>query len=262
MSYWIFANKQTGFYEESDWDTSTILRTKRYYFKQKEPNRGQVKPDDLIIFREYSGNYWGSCEITGEWVEDMKGMTKHQERTGWFPIRNIKKWKTEVPYELVKADLFNQNHRLRIAKANEADFNVLEIARKILERLQYGATGGSLFLMENGVEEAVKANLGNIGLRLADPSIGQQCVLDVGAGRTDLICLDKDDNYVVLELKAVRTSDEVVGQILRYMGYISENWAEKEGRKVSGVILTPSYDENLRLAARQAGITVKLLRIV
>ena len=58
-----------------------------------------------------------------------------------------------------------------------------------------------------------------------------------------------------------RSSDNVVGQILRYMGYIRENWAEKEGKDVKGIILTPSYDEQLRLAAKEAGIKVLRLRI-
>ena len=65
----------------------------------------------------------------------------------------------------------------------------------------------------------------------------------------------------MLELKAVHSSDIVVGQILRYMGFIRENWADKEGKKVKGIILTPSFDEQLRLAAKEAGLKVLRLRI-
>ena len=63
------------------------------------------------------------------------------------------------------------------------------------------------------------------------------------------------------ELKSVQTSDTVVGQILRYIGYIRENWADKEGKKVKGIIITPGYDEQLRLAAKAAGIKVLRLRM-
>ena len=31
---WIFSNNREGFYGDSDWDTSTILKIKRYYFKK------------------------------------------------------------------------------------------------------------------------------------------------------------------------------------------------------------------------------------
>lgn len=94
-----------------------------------------------------------------------------------------------------------------------------------------------------------------------EEDIQQQCSLGIGIGRTDLICLDEKDNYVVLELKAVHSSDNVVGQILRYMGYVRENWAQKEKKEVKGIILTPSYDEQLCLAAKEAGIAVLRLRI-
>lgn len=30
---WIFSNNSPGSYEDSDFDTSTILKTKHYYFK-------------------------------------------------------------------------------------------------------------------------------------------------------------------------------------------------------------------------------------
>ncbi len=111
------------------------------------------------------------------------------------------------------------------------------------------------------MEEAVKANLKQLGLRLADDDVQQQCSLGVGIGRTDLVCLNDQDDFVVLELKAINSSDYVVGQLLRYMGFIRENWAEKASRKVLGIILTPSYDEQLRLAAKEAGIKVLRVRI-
>ena len=66
----------------------------------------------------------------------------------------------------------------------------------------------------------------------------------------------------MLELKAIHSSDNVVGQILRYMGFIRETWAEKEGKDVKGIILTPSCDEQLRLAAKEAYIKVLRIRII
>ena len=261
MSIWIFSNNRTGYYESSDFDTSTILKHKRYYFKTSERNRAKVAAGDRAILREYGTGLWGLCEITGNWTDDPEAKAKHEIEAGWFPIAKLHKWNAILPYELVKEDLSNQNHRLRIATATEEDLSTIQLALRVYQRLGYGSTDGDLFVLEAGLEEAVKANLKQLKLRLADESIQQQCSLGIGIGRTDLICLDERDDFVVLELKAVHSSDSVVGQLLRYMGYIRENWAEKAGKKVRGIILTPSYDEQLRLAAKEAGIQVLRVRI-
>jgi RecB family endonuclease NucS len=194
-------------------------------------------------------------------VTDPEGKAKHDIETGWFPITKIEKWDATLPYELVKEDLSNQNYRLRIAKAKEEDLSIIQLALRVYQRLGYGSTDGEFFVLESGLEEAVKSNLRQLHLRMADEAIQQQCNLGLGIGRTDLICLDEREDFVVLELKAVHSSDSVVGQLLRYMGYVRENWAEKAGKKVRGIILTPSYDEQLRLAAKEAGIQVLRVRI-
>lgn len=260
-NFWIFSNNYEGYYKNSDWDTSTILKTKRYYFKKSESNRAKVKRGDHVLFREYGSGFWGSCEISGEWVDDKDAISKHEIEAGWFPISKIKKWNTSLPYEVIRSELSNQNHRLRIAKAIEEDNYKINLALQIYRNLGYGEADGNFFVLESGIEEAIKANLSQLKLKLAKEEIQQQCILGIGVGRTDLICRDKDGNYVVLELKAVHSSDNVVGQILRYMGYIRENWAKKEGKDVKGIILTPSYDEQLRLAAKEAGIKVLRIRI-
>jgi hypothetical protein len=259
---WIFSNRAEGHKGDSDWDTSTIVRRKRYYFKASEKNRSKVEKGDTVLFREYGSGFWGTCKISGSWVEDKKALEKYPVKAGWFPIDNIDKWKATLPYEIIRSELTNQNHRLRIAAATEDDRKKIELALKIYRNLGYGEADGNFFVLESGVEEAVKANLSQLKLRLAGNDIEQQCSLEIGIGRTDLICLDEKGNYVVLELKATRSSDDVVGQILRYIGYIREKWAQQNGKEVKGIILAPSYDEQLRLAAKEAGIRVLRVRII
>ncbi|MFV1974984.1 MAG: endonuclease NucS domain-containing protein [Candidatus Scalindua sp.] len=262
QNYWIFSNNYEGSYDDSDWDTSTILNTKKYYFKQSEPNRSKVKKGDRVILREYGKGFWGACEIEGDWVTDPQGVNKYKTETGWFPINNINKWNVTLPYEIIKSELSNQNHRLRIIQATEEDKNKIELSIRLYLNLGYGSSEGDFFILEKGIEEAVKTNLSQIGLTLAENEIQQQCNLGIGIGRTDLICRDNEGNYVVIELKAVKTSDIVIGQVLRYMGFIRETWAEKEGKDVKGIILTPGYDEQLRYAAKEAGIKVLKFRII
>ena len=76
--------------------------------------------------------------------------------------------------------------------------------------------------------------------------VGQQFATDTGA--IDLLALRKDKReLLVLELKRGRASDAVVGQVLRYMGYVAQELAE-EGQTVRGGIIALEDDRRLRRA--------------
>lgn len=61
-----------------------------------------------------------------------------------------------------------------------------------------------------------------------------------GVGRIDLLFKDKNDNFVVVELKRKKTGDPVVGQILRYIGWVIENL----GENVRGmIVIGERYDK-------------------
>ncbi|MFO7738901.1 MAG: endonuclease NucS [Desulfatiglandaceae bacterium] len=230
-------------------------------FKQSERNRRTISVGDRVLFREYGTGFWGTCEIAGDWEPDTQTFDKHGTEAGWFPISEIERWDAVLPFEVIRSELSNQDHRSRIIRLEEKDWDVVHLASKIYRNLGYGSTDGDFFVLESGLEEAVKANLSQISLVLAEDDIQQQCNMGLGVGRSDLICRDKNGNFVVLELKAGHSSDSVVGQILRYIGYVRENWAKTEGKDVSGIILTPSFDEQLRLAAAEANIKVLRVRI-
>lgn len=67
-------------------------------------------------------------------------------------------------------------------------------------------------------------------------------------GRIDILAISKDSReLLVIELKRGRVSDVVVGQIQRYMGYVTEVLAE-ENQTVRGVIIGFEDDLNLRRA--------------
>lgn len=76
--------------------------------------------------------------------------------------------------------------------------------------------------------------------------VGQQYQSDTGP--IDILAISKDKKtLLVVELKKGRVSDNVVGQIQRYMGYVLEELAE-EGQKVRGVIIGLEDDIRLRRA--------------
>lgn len=76
--------------------------------------------------------------------------------------------------------------------------------------------------------------------------VGQQYGTD--AGPIDILAISKDgQRLLVVELKRGRASDVVVGQILRYMGYVKEQIAEPN-QTVEGAIIALDDDQKLRWA--------------
>jgi len=60
-----------------------------------------------------------------------------------------------------------------------------------------------------------------LGLRLSDDEGITGVEFPVGGRFIDILALDRHDRYVVIELKVSR--DRVVGQLLRYMGWVEQN---------------------------------------
>jgi RecB family endonuclease NucS len=79
------------------------------------------------------------------------------------------------------------------------------------------------------------------------------------AGRLDLLCRDTKGNYVVVELKRTLGTDQVAGQILRYMGCLIEEYGKD---KVRGIIVVPRTDQALSYAAKAVpNLQVKQFKI-
>lgn len=76
--------------------------------------------------------------------------------------------------------------------------------------------------------------------------VGQQYATD--AGPIDVLAISRDKKrLLVVELKRGRASDVVVGQVLRYMGYVKEQVAEDD-QSVEGAIIALEDDQKLRWA--------------
>lgn len=79
-----------------------------------------------------------------------------------------------------------------------------------------------------------------------DGQTGQQYPTDTGP--MDILAISKDKKeLLVVELKRSRTSDAVVGQILRYMGFVKEMLCD-EGQTVRGAIVALEDDQRIRRA--------------
>lgn len=102
---------------------------------------------------------------------------------------------------------------------------------------------------EKQLEDFLEVNLEVIerGLKLfkdENGNKGRQYPTDVGD--IDLLAIKPNGDFLIIELKKGRSSDVVVGQISRYLGWIKENLAN--GKNISGIIVTHEFDQKLKYA--------------
>jgi hypothetical protein len=125
------------------------------------------------------------------------------------------------------------------------------------------------FVLEKYLEEFIISNFdkifkGRLGL-YSDPDggIGQQYPIVYDGkqiGRIDILAKDvESNNFVVIELKKGRESDQVIGQLLRYMGWVKENLCEPN-QDVTGYVICKDIDERLRLAVSLVANIIKIKR--
>jgi hypothetical protein len=85
------------------------------------------------------------------------------------------------------------------------------------------------------------------GLKLYDDEGITGIEFPVDGRFIDLLAMDKNNNYVVIELKVSRGYDRVIGQLLRYKNWIQKYEAEP-GQTVRGMIIAKEITEDLVLA--------------
>ena len=111
------------------------------------------------------------------------------------------------------------------------------------------------FSMEKHLEDFIEANFNkiNFGAKLElyqdEENTGRQYPTPIG--NIDLLAIDKErKEFIVIELKKNVSSDTVIGQILRYMGWVKENLAKDKAYNVRGIIIVKERDEKLEYALK------------
>ncbi|CUU05230.1 Protein of unknown function DUF91 [Candidatus Kryptobacter tengchongensis] len=169
-------------------------------------------------------------------------------------LQRIKDIRPDLNLSFLDIDLFlhtisAEEEGMRAVKAvtEGLDFNLVESKGEISV-----VTESMEFAMEKYLEEFIEANFNkifgaNLELYQDEESTGRQYPTPIG--NIDLLAVDREKKeFVVIELKKGRSSDVVVGQILRYMGWVKENIAKDYN--VRGIIILKERDEKLEYALK------------
>jgi len=109
------------------------------------------------------------------------------------------------------------------------------------------------FVLEKYLEDFIVSNFDAIfkeKLKIyeAEEADGQQYTTDIGP--IDILAVETQSNsFVVIELKKGRPSDQVIGQILRYMGWVKSKLC-KDGQGVKGLVICHDSDPKLTYALK------------
>ena len=205
-----------------------------------------IKIGDIILSPCGNGDYYVG-EVIGdyEYHPDVD-FFNHRRKIKWFNKKISKDEFSEALYNSMRSGTITS---LTERHAQELDSIVFSDSNKIIAQ-DKTIEDVSIFALEKHLEDFLVENwnlteLGqNYDIYEEDgEKIGQQYQTDTGP--IDILAISKDrKTLLVIELKKGRATDVVVGQCLRYMGYVKDEIAEKD-QNVRGVII--AFDDDLKL---------------
>lgn len=208
-----------------------------------------IKKGDLVLCPDGAGNYRVG-EVVSEYFYSPGEILPHRRRVNW------------LKESINRADM---SDALRNSTGSIGTVSQITHHQEEIERLMGKGISSPVllrdetiedltaFALEKHLEEFLVKNWGQTDLGkeydiFTDDGevVGQQFQTDTGP--LDILAIRKDrKELLVIELKKGRASDAVVGQILRYMGYVKQELAEPD-QAVRGVIIALEDDQRIRRA--------------
>ena len=204
----------------------------------------EMLPGDYVIARRGRKKLAGVGKITSS-ATYASGRNPHVDHPGFIEVA----WQSQPRDKSFSTVVFPM---YTLAECSEELFrSFVEGTVPQLED-EPGVEDQSEFVMEKYLEDFIVSNFGTIfkgHLRIFEDSEGndgQQYTTDIGS--IDILSVDaKTGAFVVIELKKGRPSDRVVGQILRYMGWVKKNLCS-DGQMVKGLVICRDHDPKLTYA--------------
>jgi restriction system protein len=208
-----------------------------------------IKKGDIVICPNGSGSYYVG-EVLDDYSFHLNEVLPHRRTVKWFP-------KTIDRSDMSEA-LRNSTGSIGTVSTitkyvNELDYLIAGVQGPTIISTDDTIENPSEFALEKHLEDFLVQNWKQTALGLHydiyeedGELVGQQYPSDTGP--IDILAISKDKNeLLVVELKKGRVSDNVVGQIQRYMGYVLEELAEDD-QKVKGVIIGLEDDIRIKRA--------------
>lgn len=223
-----------------------------------------IDPDFSIPHRTPAGEQY---RIYSEYIEALREYLKtrpeidrlREDLTTGLTFKDEKlRWVTQDVI-FVTARVYAHNRSKEDTAFNQAPEQIVETESVDDQHDEYN-TGFMAY--EQHLEEYVIKNWDSIDfgekLRIyvdEDGSTGQQFTTDVGI--MDILAVDENDDYVVIELKRAESGYKVVGQTLNYMGWVQDKLLQND-QKVRGMIIVGEADKTLLAALRPVSQQIML----
>ncbi len=198
----------------------------------------EMKQEDIVVTPDGNNNYIIGT-ISSDYIYTPNKDLPHQREVKWLKIIS----KEELSQPLLRS-LSSPGTITDLAPYSS------EIDSLLTSNQEISSTSSIPFLLEKYLEEFMVSNWNNLELAkeydiLSDEEgiTGRQYIVDTG--KIDILAISKDKKILlVIELKKGKPSDDVVGQIQRYMGYVKHELAEPY-QTVKGIII--GFEDDLRI---------------
>ncbi|MEX2217073.1 MAG: endonuclease NucS domain-containing protein [Phycisphaeraceae bacterium] len=210
-----------------------------------------IQTGDNVVCPDGSGRYRVG-EVIGDYVHAAGEKLPHRRPVRWLPVViDLADTSEELEKSILSrgmvCNLSRSGHSAELERLIGGVSPIIDpIDGKTIDDL-------ANFAMERHLEDFLVQNWAQteLGKRYdiyeeEGERVGQQYQTDTGP--LDILAVSKDKKeLLVVELKKGRASDAVVGQTLRYMGYVQEELAEV-GQTVKGIIIALDDDQRIRRA--------------
>ena len=243
---------------------------------QTTPNRRNIKRGDKVVFYVGQPNMVfagtavsdSSCFLLNKKEQDRYGHGKDFYTSEYgVRLKEIENWKTPKSVKSLVSELsFIENQQYwftyfqgGVRQVTERDFQAICGSREIsftehIEKVE-DLEDPKEFALESHLEDFIFKNWRNIKwgspLELFETEEQNGRQFPAGVWSIDFLAKNRmNGDIVVIELKKGKTSDAVVGQLLRYMGWVKRNLAE-EKQSVRGIIVAGEVSEKLRYSVQE-----------
>lgn len=208
-----------------------------------------INKGDIVLCPDGMGNYYVG-EVESDYHYHPDQILPHRRTVKWYPVA-IERESMSQPLKNSSGSIGTTSDITQYAEEIEA----LIGSNKPPKIVSTDTTieDPSVFALEKHLEEFLVQNWKHTELgkkykiyEVDGELVGQQYPSDTGP--IDILAISKDNKtLLVVELKKGRVSDNVVGQIQRYMGYVKEELAEPN-QDVKGVIIGLEDDIRIKRA--------------